>query len=326
MGYKGTIRSIGSVINQMERASIRRQKELEKQRKQYDKMQELEKAAYEVEEYENYIERMLTLHIDCSSKYNWSEILKQNPPEEPKRESCYENDAKNKREAYHPNFFQKALKIDKKRYLKFDEEISISKGKDEYEFANKNNQYDKELQEYNELIDLAKNINNGSIVHYKKAFDEICPLAEIEGIGSTIDVEYLSSIKVKVYVSVHDEKVIPKQSKALLKSGKLSLKEIPLSKYNELYQDYICSASIRIARELFALLPLEEVIVISKGKVLSTITGKLEEKPILAVKFVADTIKDINFEAVDPSDCMKNFVHNMGFKKNIGMQVVDEIF
>lgn len=46
MGYRGTIRSIGTVVRQMERESIRKQKELIKQQKQYEKMQELEQAAY----------------------------------------------------------------------------------------------------------------------------------------------------------------------------------------------------------------------------------------------------------------------------------------
>ncbi len=37
-------------------------------------MQEIERASYEVEVYENYIARVTTLQKDCSSVYNWEKI------------------------------------------------------------------------------------------------------------------------------------------------------------------------------------------------------------------------------------------------------------
>lgn len=78
MGYKGVLRSVGTAIRQAERESVRRQRELERQRVAYAKMQDLEQAAYDVEVYENYIDRITTLHKDCLSEYNWQEITRKN--------------------------------------------------------------------------------------------------------------------------------------------------------------------------------------------------------------------------------------------------------
>ena len=62
MGWKGTILTIGAAARRAERDSKRRQMELEKRKKQYEKMQELEQAAYEVDVYENHIEVIKSLH------------------------------------------------------------------------------------------------------------------------------------------------------------------------------------------------------------------------------------------------------------------------
>ncbi len=83
MGYKSTLRTFGTIARQAHRESVRKQKLLEKQRNQYHKMQELEQAAFEVEEHENYIERMTTLHKDCGDSYDWKRIVTKNPPKEP---------------------------------------------------------------------------------------------------------------------------------------------------------------------------------------------------------------------------------------------------
>ena len=51
MGWKGTLRSVNSAIKASERESRRKQRELERRRKQYNKMVELEQAQYEVEQF-----------------------------------------------------------------------------------------------------------------------------------------------------------------------------------------------------------------------------------------------------------------------------------
>lgn len=113
--------------------------------------------------------------------------------------------------------------------------------------------------------------------------------------------------------------------KKILKSGKLSVKDMPKTKYFQLYQDYVCGSAIRLARELFALLPTDMVIVNVLGEVLNTKTGHLEESPILSVAIPRETLQKLNFDMLDPSDSMENFVHNMKFMKTKGFNPVDKI-
>ena len=58
---------------------------------------------------------------------------------------------------------------------------------------------------------------------------------------------------VTVTLRVPGDEHIPRQTKSLLKSGKLSSKETANGKRNELYQDHVCSLALRSAADCVAL-------------------------------------------------------------------------
>ena len=58
---------------------------------------------------------------------------------------------------------------------------------------------------------------------------------------------------------------------------------------------------------------------------LNTQTGHMESAAVLSVQFVRDTFEQLNLEAIDPSDSMRNFNHNMLFTKTKGFAVVEPL-
>lgn len=48
---------------------------------------------------------------------------------------------------------------------------------------------------------------------------------------------------------------------------------------------------------------------------LDTKTGHMKNMTILSVYIPKQTLDTLNFDNIDPSDSMKNFVHKMDFKK-----------
>ena len=145
------------------------------------------------------------------------------------------------------------------------------------------------------------------------------------GMGSAYTAVADDISAIEVTLCVNDEEVIPKESKTLLKSGKLSVKPMAKTKFYELYQDYVCGCVLRLARELFALLPYEMAIVTAESEILNTQTGHLEMQPILSVAIPRRTLEVLNFETLDPSDSMNNFVHRMNFMKTKGFRAVDAV-
>ena len=124
---------------------------------------------------------------------------------------------------------------------------------------------------------------------------------------------------------VNDQEAIPSRSKSLLKTGRVSVKEMPKSRFYALYQDHVCSCMLRVGRELLALLPIEMVIVHVEAKLLNTRTGHMEDQCIVSAAMPRETMDSLNFDLLDPSDSLDNFVHRMRFLKTKGFMKVEPL-
>jgi len=326
MGYRSLIRSIESSARKSERDSIRRQNELERRRKAYEKMEENDKAAFEVEEYESKVEQLITMHQDCCEKVNWKKVVEKEPMIKPIYSSENENAAKKILADYKPTILEKMLKKKYEFHIKeLNDNILTGIKNDEDNYASKMENYSRESIEHLKLVELAKKVLNGDKAGYIEAIKEFDPFSELSNLGSSLKFSIKDEKNVNVEILVKGDQAIPKQVKSLLKSGKLSIKDMPIGKFNELYQDYVCSAILRVGRETFSLLPINSIIITAKAKMLDSSTGKLIEQPVLSALFQRETFDQIDFLKIDPSDAMKNFKHSMGFKKTIGLSPVEPL-
>lgn len=314
-----------SVVRSLEREARRRQRELERQKKELARMQELERAKFEVDEYENYIDIIKSIHKDCGGEWNWQEISTSNPPEQPQLQRKNELEAQKAFDNYVPSFFDKLFKRVEKKKVTLSEKIKKAREIDEIEFKKAQEEYQQNYKEWKEITEIARKICERDINAYLEVIKKVNPFEEIKQIGSCVEFRVISKDLIVSTLLVHDEKVIPKEEKSLLKSGKLSIKPMPPTRFYELYQDYVCGCVLRIARELFALLPIEMVIVNAISNMINKKTGHMEEMPILSVAIPRKTLEVLNFDAIDPSDSMKNFVHRMKFKRGQGFEPVESL-
>lgn len=154
---------------------------------------------------------------------------------------------------------------------------------------------------------------------------ETSPFRDIDVLGSSIGFRFPNPAVIQAELHVNSEKVIPSEIKSQLTTGELCVKPMPKARFNEIYQDYVCGCVLRVARELFAPLPVKMMVVTAFGEILNTQTGHLEEKAVLSVAVPRDFVSQIQWETVDPSDAMENFVHRMCFKKFKGLVAVEPI-
>jgi hypothetical protein len=308
-----------------ERDARRRQREIERQRKELAHMQELERAKFEVSEYENYLEIIRSIHKDCGEAWDWQKVKSSAPPEEPQYQRNNEIKAQEAFNNYVPSFFDRLFhKIEKKKSFLL-KDIDKAKASDGAQHKKDHDEYLNALKEWKTLIEIAGKICSGDFEAYVEAIKEANPFEEIKAIGSSVEFSVSNNDLIECNLHVHDEKVILKEEKTLLKSGRLSVKPTPTSRFYDLYQDYVCGCVLRIARELFALLPVNMLLVHAQAKVLNTKTGCLEDASILSVAIPRETLEGLNFNAIDPLDSMKNFVHRMSFKKGKGFGPVDAL-
>lgn len=325
--FKGFVRAVQADARRGERAAKRKQRELENRRKQIAKMAELEQAAYEVELFENHLDVLTSIHADCGPEWDWKRVKSTLPPLKPQRENFSEHESKAQLllDSFSPSFSDKLLrKADAKR-AELQSAVEAAKRKDSDAFRQAAEEYGRRYSEWESARQIAERILDGDVEAYTEAIRHADPFSEISQLGSSIEFSVESKSLICARLKVNSERVIPKETKSLLKSGKLSVKSMTQTKFYAYYQDYVCGAVLRIARELFALLPVDMVIVTALGDILNPQNGHMEERPILSVAIPRTTAETLNFEQVDPSDSMQNFVHNMNFAKTQGFRVVEEL-
>lgn len=325
MGWKGTLRAIEASQRRAERDARRRQNELARRQKQLERMDEFERAKHEVEVYENHLEVISSVHKDCSQLWDWGSIRASEPPTSPEKSRRHEEEAQSPLDNFKPGVADKLLKRTEARREELSKAVETARQLDEQEYQEAITEYEQDYAEWENTRDLANRIIAGDYEAFIEALDQIEPFSELSELGSSIKFQANDASLIEAVIHVNSEEVIPQQVKTLTKSGKLSVKNIPKGRFFELYQDYVCGCVLRVAREILALLPVEITIVTALGKVLNTRTGHMEECSILSAAIPRATLAHLNFELIDPSDSMSNFVHRMSFAKTKGFSAVDKL-
>jgi hypothetical protein len=169
---------------------------------------------------------------------------------------------------------------------------------------------------------VARGILAGDVEACETALHYLGPFADLHELGSTLNTAVTAPWCVEAWLAAHTPDVIPSEQVSLTPTGKVSTKKLSPTRYWALYQDHIASAAFRIGREVFALLPIPVVLVHVAVPLLDTSTGHSESTPILSVAFDRASFLGLNFDAIDPSDALAGFEHNMAFKKTTGFTPV----
>lgn len=165
----------------------------------------------------------------------------------------------------------------------------------------------------------------GDIDSYYEVINKVEPFDALVDFGSEFEIGTDNPSYICAEFNIKSDDVIPENKVEMTESGKLVEKPLTKSGYYEIFQDYVCSVTIRLARDLFALLPVEKVIVHAVDYALNTATGNKEEVTYLSVAFDRATFEKLNLDAIDPSDSLVNFEHNMKFAKTTGFKPVTQI-
>ncbi|WP_415837463.1 hypothetical protein, partial [Parendozoicomonas haliclonae] len=255
MGWKGTIRSVNAAVKRAERNARKRQRELELKQKHLAKMEALEQASYEVDIYNNHIDLLQSLHKECSSTIDWNLILNTPKPVKPEPNKKYEREALVAKANYKPSLIDKVLNRSDAKNKVFDKDILEAKKRDQEYYQDSLNDWEISINDRDESIETAKKVLENDPQTKLKVIEELDPFSELDSLGSNLLFQAHENSLIEITIKVHGKGIVPNEQKSLLQSGKLSVKKMPIGKFNEIYQDYVCSAILRVAREFFSILP-----------------------------------------------------------------------
>lgn len=278
-----------------ERETRKRQKELERRYKELSKLSALEQARLEVESFENSLDVLLSIHKDASPKFDWMEALSALPPHEPLKRELHQTIAT----------FQ-ALSNNEED---LESKLMNTRAADKALFAVAWTGFEVERDECEKVRSLAKRVLAGESEAYIEALTEFSVFGELSNLGSSITFRANHAKLITCELGVNGREAIPEETKSLTAAGKVSTKLMPKGRFHEMYQDYVCGCSLRVAREVLALLPVDTVIVTASIAAAQANTDKEANTPVLSVAVPRYVIEHLDFANLDPSDSMGNFVH-----------------
>jgi hypothetical protein len=319
MSLKGTMRSLSAAQRRMAREAARRDRERARLLAQEEKERAYEEAVDEASEYEAYIDFLVSFHKECRESMDWERISSGPEPIEPVKEDYTENEtnARTALESYEPGRMDKLLRRDTKIREELEEKVVTARQLDREELDVAIERYRADVEAY----ELSEGIVNGDPNTYLETLE----IASNGIVGLDAHFEVSDDLGVKVIVDIDDDSVIPNETKSVLKTGKLSVKKMPVTKYWQLYQDYASSLALRFACEILALLPIDLILVDIRAPLLNTKTGHKELSNIISVAVSRSTLNKLNMETLDPSDAMENFVHRMKFSGRTGFKSIEPL-
>jgi hypothetical protein len=283
-----------------ERAVQKRRRELERLGREREKQSERDLARLAVETYENELEVLLSVHKSVGLVWDWASVAAMLTPPLPVKAETWERRARQRLAAFPGE-------------ANVEERIEAARSRDEAEYNREMSEYRIAAEKNAKLVAIAKRILQGDCSAFYDAIAECSPFDELAVLGSSFEFLAHSSELIECQLKVKGSGVIPAEIKSLTSSGKLSEKAMPRSKFHAHYQDYVCGCILRAARELFALLPVNQVLVTAHADIFEP-TGNFADHPVLSVALSRQELERLNFDSLDPSDAVDTLRHRGDFK------------
>lgn len=264
----------------------------------------------EVEKYNAYINMLTSVHLEVENDVDWTAIANEDL-------SYILNEGPNVKSVkaelnnYTPTLRDKLFNRISARKDYIQAQLPEAKSLDQEYYLKKQ-----------KLQNISYKVMKNDYESWIKALYEINPFDDIEDFGSEIDFEIINN-ELVAQLSIGNDEVVPSHSLSLTSTGKLSRKQMGKTKYLALYQDYVCSCVIRIAREVFAILPTEKVLINVYDY--SQADDSQEQGCILSTRVHKEDLSNLPFDIIDCSDTIETFEHNMKYLKTKGFRIVEEL-
>ena len=319
MGWKGTLRSAIAHQRRALRAERRALREADREARDEVRRQQQAVAEQLVARYELQLRLLATVHHECGPMIDWRAVASSSKPAAPELPSEPARSAEAAFAAFRPGFFSRLFGTAERKRSELGRAVTEARQADDETRA----AYEQACTDWQSARDIAASILRGDASRYREALEGVDAFDELEEIGAEVSIESASAEVVMVDVVLPSaEVVIPQEQYALTQRGQLSTKNMPKTRRHEIYQDYVCGAALRASREVLAALPVQVAGVTVRCPLVDAATGHTANTPVLSVAVPRHKAEALNYETLDPSEAMTNFLHRMGFKKSAGMRPI----
>ena len=268
-----------------------------------------------VEEYRLYIDLITSLFKECQYSIDWRGIASIEPPFQLGERGPNQTAAEKIYNDFKPSIIERSIpgRVESHR-KKLLEQVKDALNRDRDLYL-----------DWEANTNLAKDVVAGIEEAYLYAIKKYNPFQDLIDFGCDFEIGVISPSYLEVEFKVKSESIMPNISLSLTSTGLISRKNLSKTKYYSILQDYVCGCCIRIARELFSLLPVDTVLINAADNIVDMLTGYTKNIVILSVKYYRSGFSNIDFDCIDASDFTETFPHNMSFYKTSGFREVKRL-
>ncbi|WP_136606656.1 hypothetical protein [Paenibacillus dokdonensis] len=275
---------------------------------------EAEKSAFEVEWYENQLEWITSIHQICGEPISWDQIAAAAAPFRRGEAGPREKLAEENYRDFKPTRMQKLLKQDAGMMQELSDQITQAREQDQQDYL-----------QWKNLTDFAHSILEGNRTAYLRVLEEMAPLEDLLTLGSGLEFNVLNAAAVEVEMDVNSGQMIPVESKQLTEEGILTASPLNIEEQHEMERKYVCGSVLRIARELFAVLPLDTVLVHARDTKVVRDTGQEEYVTVLSVEFERGMLSNVDMEQEACPQLLEQFRHHIKYDSSTGFGPVEQL-
>ena len=268
--------------------------------------------AAKIREFDDYIHTITSVHFVSSDPLDWNFVHSRPAPFSPGAKGPREMTALGQKASYSPGILQRTIRplaVNKRDSLSANLQKAIEEDRAEYE-AWKN------------LKVLSGKLLSGDPDAIIDVLKEEDPLEAIADFLANYEFGIRNGSLLEVVMQINWQQTVPTLKLSLTSAGNLSSSKATKTAYFKLARDHISSCSIRCAREIFALLPIDKVLVHVSQNMVDPGTGLMDDMTILSVFFDRKTVSSIDWTKADPSYAIQNFKHRIDFLQTGGFRPV----
>jgi hypothetical protein len=305
------MRAMDRAAKQAERQRVARQQALHRQA-------HLDASARAAAEYDEIVEAMTGAHRVPLSRVDWLTTATAPNLSMPERRSDGEDAAAARLVEYSPGWFARTFGREQKVRARLADEVTTLRLRDDVAHSAAT----AAANGRNAEIAAARRVVDGDPDAMVAALDEHSALGNLPFSVEGVDMLLLDGRTIAI-VDGLDLEDMPEETVTLLKSGKASVKNLPVGKRMEMHRDAICSAAVRVALEYLSALPLDEVEVLMLTDILNRGSGHIESLPVLHLRATSQALDLLNLPRTQAVAVVERLGAHMEWSKRDGFRAIN---
>lgn len=250
MGWKQLVRSANAAARRSERAALRRHRELIKAHQRQAKVSQQQRAADEAKRFENYLALLATVHLDCGEAPDWKALLITPAPAEPVwvESESREAIARSALASYRPSFLGRILGQGKRTIAQLEAAVRDAIVADRQDRERALAAHRRALEVWSTHTRLAQSVLRLELNACRAALEQAEAFDELRALKATVYLETVEQTEARLVYRISDVEVIPRNEVTLTAGGKLSTRDMGVTRYWSLFKDHVCSCVIAGSR------------------------------------------------------------------------------